>query len=176
MGRSPGSRARLDRHGLEVKIDRVPGCTSRTWRQNLESRGQVHLCRVVGCATAHPMHVDQCAAIDHTQLVDLAEHGKPTVWRVAGVGLRKVLRVLRWILGGFVWAFLCWLRRRRPEQRLIGDSTGRRELAFESESEIDQEDRPRQAARAGVQTSCGARPLQTQGCSDRALEEPTVLL
>ena len=150
-------QARVDRHGLHVKIEAVLGCTSRTWRGNLEQLGHVHLCRTVGCAQAHPMHVDQYAAIDHTQIVHLAEHGKATCTRVVWIGLRKIGSLVFWIFGGFFWSFLTWACRRPVEPRFLTDDTGRRELAYESEIENDLEDRPCQAARDGVQTASGGR-------------------
>ena len=118
------------------------GCTSRTWRQNLEAIGQVHLCRIPGCAAAHHTHVDQYAAIDHVQSVDLAEYGAATPGRPTCAGIRRVLRALWWMTFGLGWSAVKWAFWPRPEPRYISDATGHRILAPDSESEAEVEDRP----------------------------------
>ena len=122
------------------------------------------------------MHVDQYAAMDHAQVVDLKELEVTTQWEALLAGLGRYAARGWWLafeLPGTLARRTCGAR---AAPRYIDDGNGGRPLSPDSESETEGEDQPCQAARVGIQFADGARPLQHEDCRDRGLAEPTVLL
>lgn len=137
--------ARVDRHGLWVRMREVKGSTSRVARQKLELEGRIHLCRDQHCPLEQQptpgLHCKAYAVVDANSLVDLGAY--------AGWSTRRVVvlcaRLTRWFWTGLWTICLCtsgwfvWRRLWRGDvpSRLIQEGSTVRALDPESESEAE---------------------------------------
>ena len=98
--------ARVDRHGLWVRLREVKGSSSKQLRQKLEQEGRIHLYREYACPLeAHPTY----AAVDANSLVDPGAYAGWSARRVAILLGRRIKRlclflsfVLYYVTGCFI--------------------------------------------------------------------------
>lgn len=168
--------ARVDRHGLWVRMREVKGSTSRVARQKLELEGRIHLCRDQHCPLEQQptpgLHCKAYAVVDANSLVDLGAY--------AGWSTRRVVvlcaRLTRWFWTGLWTICLCtsgwfvWRRLWRGDvpSRLIQEGSTVRALDPESESEAEVVEDPCEAVLVGLEHGGKPRALTTDPCQDKA--------
>ena len=176
--------ARVDRHGLWVRLREVKGSTSRPLRVRLEQEGRVHLCRELRCplelAPTPGLHCKTYAIIDANGSVDLGAYAGWTTRRMV-VLLARGARWIGRLIGKCIYYLTGWflLRQlwdvRRPS-RVIQEGSLMRPLDPESESEAEVQEDPCEAVLVGLEHGGKPRALATDPCGDRASGEGIRLL
>ena len=176
--------ARVDRHGLWVRLREVKGASSKQLRQRLEQEGRIHLCREYACPLEQQptpgLHCKSYAAVDANSLVDLGAYAGWSTRRMAILVGRRLRRL--WILllcflyytsGCFIMQLLL---RKRSVARTITEGTIVRPLDPESESEAEMQEDPCEAVLVGLEHGGKPRALAPDPCHDKAAGESVRLL
>ena len=176
--------ARVDRHGLWVKIREVKGATSRPIRHSLETESKVHLRREQNCPLelmpTPGIHCKTYAVVDANGLVDLGAYAGWSTRRLVvlfGRCLRRLLSGLHALIyygSGFFLLKRAW--KRPAPARVIREGTNVRALDPDSESEMETLEDPCEAVLIGLEVGGRPRALAVDPCADKATGEGVRLL
>ena len=176
--------ARVDRHGLWVKIREVKGATSRPIRHSLEAESKVHLRREQNCPLelmpAPGIHCKTYAVVDANGLVDLGAYAGWSTRRLVvlfGRCLRRLLSGLHALIycgSGFFLLKRAW--ERPAPARVIREGTNVRALDPDSESEMETLEDPCDTVLIGLEVGGRPRALAVDPCADKATGEGVRLL
>ncbi|CAE8678476.1 unnamed protein product, partial [Polarella glacialis] len=174
--------ARIDRHGLAVKYQRVLSSSGRGLRKELEGISRLHLCRSQECGCLpgpDTVHVKTYAAIDAGSLVDIGAYANFSPWRCLTLLSRLIYKLAQLSTCG-IFTIIPWLLARRQSRkegiRKIVEGGAIRALDPESESEREEEGDSCAAIKVGLEIGGKPKALAPEGCQDKAQSHTTKLL
>ncbi|CAE8601345.1 unnamed protein product, partial [Polarella glacialis] len=182
QGDTSAQWARIDRHGLAVKYQRVLSSRGRGLLKELDGISRLHLCRSQECGCLpgpDTVHVKTYAAIDAGSLVDIGAYANFSPCRCITLLSRLIYRLAQLSTCG-IFTIIPWLLARRQSRkegiRKIVEGGAIRALDPESESEREEEGDSCAAIKVGLEIGGRPKALAPEGCQDKAQSHTTKLL